>query len=155
MNIEKNTIDLLSKLSQNENKSLRDAYERENKYLREKYKQKIKFLHDECEHEVKYLNYEYEQEIKSTDRYSEWIIELFYWDFQTILVSMSISTFLYLITIFYTENSPLIMFFICASIYLLVIPLILITISLDRKINVTLYLKAKIIYFFSYFHSHH
>ncbi|MCC8367496.1 hypothetical protein J8V57_14655 [Xenorhabdus sp. PB61.4] len=177
MNTEKNTIYLLSKLSQKENKLLRNAYEREikhlrddiekeNKSLRNEYEKKIRSLNGECELEIKYLNHEYEQEIKSLnekyeqeikskDIYNQWVSELFCWDLQTIIVASIITLFLYLITIFYSKNSPFITLCIFGFSYLLLISFSLITISLDRKISIHLYLKAKIIYFLSYFHSRH
>ncbi|MDE1496955.1 hypothetical protein KKJ25_18990 [Xenorhabdus bovienii] len=200
MNTKNNNIYLLSKLSQKENKSLRNAYEREmksltdevekeNKSLRKKYEKKIKSLRDKNEKKITYLNYEhheekikalneayeqeiqylndsyeqeikfsneaYEQQIKSKDKYNQWISNLFHWDLQTITVFSIMTLSLYLITIFYTNNSPLIMFYIFASLYLLIISFSLITISLDKKISIYLYLKAKIIYFFSYFPFRH
>ncbi|CDH04918.1 hypothetical protein XBO1_1570014 [Xenorhabdus bovienii str. oregonense] len=161
-----------------ENKSLRNAYEKKIKALRDKhekkitslndehheekikslneaYEQEVQYLNDSYEQEIKFSNEAYEQQIKLKDKYNQWISHLFHWDLQTILVPSSIFLFLYLLTIFLSNNSPLIMFYICTSLYFFVTFLFSIAISLDKKISIYLYLKAKIIYFFSYFHSRH
>ncbi|MDE9484417.1 hypothetical protein [Xenorhabdus bovienii] len=200
MNTKKNSIYLLSKLSQKENKSLRNAYEREIKLLRdevekenkslrnayekkikslrdkrekkitslndehhekkikslnEAYDQEIQYLNDSYEQEIKFSNKSYEQQIKSKDKYNQWIGNLFHWDLQAIIVISAIISSLYLVTIFATNNSPLVMFYIFAFICFFSITLLSFVVALDKKISFSLYLKAKIIYFFSYFHLRH
>ncbi|WP_391529824.1 hypothetical protein [Photorhabdus akhurstii] len=200
MKMKNNNIYLLNKLSQKENKSLRNAYEREMKYvrdeiekenksLRNKYEKKIKSLRDKqekkitslndehheekikslneaYEQEVQYLNdsYEqaiklsneaYEQQIKSTDKYDEWLSDLFRWDLPTVFTLNTITILLYFVSIYSTNNNPVAMLCIYAFIYFSSIILLSIVISLDKKISFLLYLKAKIIYLFSYFHLSH
>ncbi|MDE9566907.1 hypothetical protein KKI93_23715, partial [Xenorhabdus bovienii] len=152
---------LLSKLSQKENQSLKDAYERDILYLRGEYEKEnrslkkayekeiktlrdshekkiksskgwnekeIQSLNDNCEKEIQYLNDSYEkeiqslndaceEEIQSMERYNEWLRDLLHWDLQTIIVSNSILISLYFLTIYLSNNSPLVMFYIFAFLY--------------------------------------
>ncbi|MDC9591379.1 hypothetical protein PSI23_19325 [Xenorhabdus sp. XENO-10] len=195
-----NNIYLLNKLSQKENKSLRNAYEREIKslrdayekgnkslrnayekkikYLRDKQEKKIKSLNDEhceekikslneaCEREIQYLNDSYkkevkslndayEKEIQSKDKYNEWLSDLFRWNLSTVLTLNSIIILLYFVSIYSTNSNPIAMLCIYAFIYFSSIIFLSIVISSDKKFSFLLYLKAKIIYLFSYFHLSH
>ncbi|MDC9623168.1 hypothetical protein PSI22_16345 [Xenorhabdus sp. XENO-7] len=161
-----------------EDKSLRDAYEKEIKYLRDKHEKKIKSLNDEhraekikslneaCEREIQYLNDSYKKEIKSlndayekeiqsTDKYDEWVSDLFRWDLPTVFTLNSIIILLYFVSIYSTNSNPVAMLCIYAFMYFFSIILLSIVISLDKKFSFLLYLKAKIIYLFSYFHLSH
>ncbi|BET98898.1 hypothetical protein [Xenorhabdus taiwanensis] len=200
MNKEKNTIYLLSKLSQKENKSLRNAYEREIKSLRDAYEkgdkslrdayekkikylrykqekniislndehceEKIKSLNEACEREVQYLNESYKKEIKSLndvyekeiqskDKYDEWLSDLFRWNLSTVLTLNSIIILLYFVSIYESNSNPIAILCIYAFIYFSSIIFLSIVISSDKKFSSFLYLKAKIIYLFSYFHLSH
>ncbi|MDX7987161.1 hypothetical protein FE392_07425 [Xenorhabdus sp. 12] len=199
MNIKNNSAYLLSRLSQKETQSLKDAYERDILYLRSEYEkenkslkkayekeikklrdshekeiksskdwgeEEIQSLNDAYEKEIKYLNDSYENEIqslndacekevKSMERYNEWLNDLLHWDVKTILASNAILISLYFLTIHISNNSPLLMFYIFAFMYFLVSSFTSFITSLDKKISYYLYLKAKTIYFFGYFNSHH
>jgi ABC-type multidrug transport system fused ATPase/permease subunit len=177
MKVKNNNIYLLNKLSQKENKSLRNSYEKEikflrdeiekeNKSLKDKYEKEIKSSSDDCEQEIKHLNHEYEEEIKSlndkyekeiksTDKYDEWLSDLFRWNLSTVLTLNSIIILLYLVSVYSTNNNPVAMLCIYAFMYFFSIIFISITISLNKKFSFLLYLKAKIIYLFSYFHLFH
>ncbi|OTA14093.1 hypothetical protein Xvie_04004 [Xenorhabdus vietnamensis] len=149
-----------------EDKSLRDAYEKEIKYLRDKHEKKIKSLNEACEREIQYLNDSYKKEIKSlndayekeiqsTDKYDEWLSDLFRWDLPTVFTLNSIIILLYFVSIYSTNSNPVAMLCIYAFMYFFSIILLSIVISLDKKFSFLLYLKAKIIYLFSYFHLSH
>ncbi|MDC9616104.1 hypothetical protein PSI19_20045 [Xenorhabdus khoisanae] len=200
MKMKNNNIYLLNKLSQKENKSLKNSYEREMKYIRdeiekenkslrkkyekkinslrdkqekkitslndehheekitslnEAYEREIQYLNDSYEKEIKFSNEKYEQQIKSKDKYDEWLSDLFRWDLSTIITLNFIFILLYFASIYASNNNPYVMFYIFASIYFVAIIHIPIVISLDKKISFLLYLKAKIIYLFSYFHLSH
>ncbi|PHM33617.1 hypothetical protein Xmau_04508 [Xenorhabdus mauleonii] len=177
MNIKNNNAYLLSKLSQKETQSLKDAYERdilhlkseyekENKVLKKAYEKEIKTLKDSHEkkiksskgwneEEIQYLNIAYEKEIKSMEGYNEWLSDLLHWDVKTIFASNAILISLYFLTIYLSNNSPLLMLCIFAFMYFLVSSFTSFITSLDKKISYYLYLKAKVIYFFGYFNSHH
>lgn len=200
MKVKNNNIYLLNRLSQKENKSLKDAYEREMKSLKDEvekeneslrnayekkikslrdkhekkikslndeyheekikslndsYEQEIQYLNDSYEQKIKFSNDEYEQQIKSKDKYNEWLSDLFRWKLPTVLTLNSITILLYFVSIYSTNNNPVAMLFIYVFIYFSSIILLSIVISLDKKFSFLLYLKAKIIYLFSYFHLSH
>ncbi|PHM33613.1 hypothetical protein Xmau_04504 [Xenorhabdus mauleonii] len=97
----------------------------------------------------------YERENEPMDKYDEWLSDLFRWNLSTVLTLNSITILLYFVSIYSSNNNPVAMLCIYAFIYFSSIILLSIVISLDRKFSFLLYLKAKIIYLFSYFHSSH
>lgn len=105
--------------------------------------------------DISSLRNAYERENESMDKYDEWLSDLFRWNLSTVFTLNSIIISLYFVSIYSTNNNPVAMFCIYAFIYFSSIILLSIVISLDKKFSFLLYLKAKIIYLFSYFHPSH